>query len=159
MLKETTSWSHQHPINGRYFIAPRCSDQKRREPKREVDSDDSEEEDESEDEPEEESQEERPAAASLPNQNPNNVTKGPVKAAAVKGPPQELTRKERLYALLPSSNVKGSDGSRRCQGAILEATRSWQDRSSKGGPSSTGHHSQRERRESKAETGTTFDSR
>ena len=68
---------------------------KRREPKGEVDSDDSEEEEESEEESEDDSEEVRSAPPTLPNENPNQVKKGPVKATAVKGPPAELTRKER----------------------------------------------------------------
>jgi len=66
----------------------------RREPKGEGDSDESSEEEESE----EESEEEEADASKKPvvtTENPNHVKKGPVKATAVKGPPQELTRRER----------------------------------------------------------------
>jgi hypothetical protein len=74
------------------------SDCKLREPKGEGDSDDSDEEEGSEEGSEEESGDERPAAAAaLPNENPNQVKKGPVKATAVTGPPAELTRKERSF--------------------------------------------------------------
>lgn len=66
------------------------SDPKRREPKGEADSDESSEEEESEEESEKEST--KPALAI---ENPNLVKKGPIKASAVKGPPQELTRRER----------------------------------------------------------------
>lgn len=72
------------------------SDPKRREPKGDDDSDESSEEEESEEESEEE-----PSKPTLPNQNPNLVKKGPIKVSAVKGPPQELTRRERYDYIIP----------------------------------------------------------
>ena len=55
--------------------------------------------DEEEEGSEEESEEEETAKPIIPNENPNLVKKGPVKASAVKGPPQELTRRERYKHL------------------------------------------------------------
>ena len=86
--------NRKHQRSGRYSPVSHCADSQRREPKGEVDSDESEEEEEEEEESEEESEE----ASSKPviaTNNPNHVKKGPVKATAVKGSPQELTRKER----------------------------------------------------------------
>lgn len=81
------------------------SDSQRREPKGEGDSDDSDEEEGSEEGSEEESGDERPAAAAvIPNENPNQVKKGPVKVSAVTGPPAELTRKERSFQPLSLSD-------------------------------------------------------
>ena len=70
----------------------------RREPKGEGDSDESSEEEESEEESEDE-EAEAPKKPVVSTENPNHVKKGPIKATAVKGPPQELTRKERYGSL------------------------------------------------------------
>jgi hypothetical protein len=90
--------SHPHQINGRYKIhrlsARAVLTVQRREPKGEDDSDESSEEEESEEESEEEETAPKPVLA---NENPNHVKKGPIKATAVKGPPPELTRRERYF--------------------------------------------------------------
>jgi hypothetical protein len=73
-----------------------ATDSQIREPKGDDDSDDSdEEEEESEEESEEEEKGEQSAKPIIPNENPNLVKKGPVKASTLKGPAPELSRRER----------------------------------------------------------------
>jgi len=56
-----------------------------------MDSNSEDEEDSEEGSEESEEEESRP----IPNENPNLVKKGPIKASDAKGPPQELSRRER----------------------------------------------------------------
>ena len=66
-----------------------------REPKGDDDSDDSDEEEEESEEESEEEGDKQSAKPIIPNENPNLVKKGPVKASTLKGPAPELSRRER----------------------------------------------------------------